>query len=164
MLRKFLSIIALSVAALSLAPTAASASTGYQFDNVDDGNATPGQTVNVNFNGFKPGSAVTLTFNSVPVVLGTFTANAQGVVRVSAQIPAGAAYGNHTIVASGIDRTGAAKTASISIAISATGTASPGGGLPATGGDIALILGIGGLTVASGWGVLGAARRRQVAA
>jgi LPXTG-motif cell wall-anchored protein len=166
MFRKILALIALTLGVLAMAPTVASASTGYQLDNVSDGNVTPGQQITVNFNGFAPGTPATITFESVPVEIGVVTVNAQGVIRESVTIPADAALGNHEIVATGVDRDGQAKVSRLAIVVSATGadTGTPTGGLPATGTDIALTLAISGAAIAIGWGLLGATRRRNAAA
>lgn len=162
MLRKFLSMMALALGVLAIAPAAASASTGYQLDNVSDTNVTPGQSVTVNFNGFMAGSDVKLTFESVPVDLGTFEANDQGVVRTAVTIPSNASFGSHSIVATGVDPDGNPYVVRLAITVSATGEAlTPGEGLPATGSSIVLILAIGGLALASGFGLFGAARQRQ---
>ena len=51
--------------------------------------------------GFQPGEQVTLVMRSTPVTLGTFTADASGLVTANATIPASAEPGSHTLTLSG---------------------------------------------------------------
>lgn len=163
MLRKMLAVALLAMGAMAVAPLVASAASGYQVDNVTDSTPFPGQSITVVFNGFKPGSNVTVTLFSDPVVLGTFVSKpgefGQGVVEATVTIPSTTSPGAHRIVASGIDAKGQPLTVSIQINVSGTGS-----GLPATGTSVLLVLAIGGLTVLLGWALLGTSRRHNAIA
>ncbi|QDZ15310.1 beta strand repeat-containing protein [Humibacter ginsenosidimutans] len=67
---------------------------------------TPLQVITVSGDGFAPFAPVTLGFYSTPQSLGTATADASGAFTASITIPAGTS-GTHTIVAAGIDASGA---------------------------------------------------------
>lgn len=162
MVRKLLTLALLVVAVTSIAPAAVSASSGYEVDNVGD--PAPGETVRVVFNGFKPGSDVTLTLYSDPVVLGTFVSQqgqfGQGVVVAFVTIPLSTPPGVHRLVATGIDAKGNPRTVTQLITIS-----TPSGRLPTTGGGSPiLVLTIGGLTLMLGSALLEVRRRRGTAA
>jgi len=49
----------------------------------------------------RPNEPLTATFNSTPVVLAVFDADATGSYSVTTHVPAGAAPGGHTIVVAG---------------------------------------------------------------
>lgn len=63
--------------------------------------SAPGQQVRRVIEGFQPHEVVTLVMHSTPVVLGTFTADANGVLTASFTLPAGATVGTHTLVYEG---------------------------------------------------------------
>jgi titin len=163
-------IMAAAVAAGTLvaAPALAAGAEGYT--SLDTGTVTdvtpaPGQTVTLKFTGFKPGSTVVINIFSDPVLLGTFTADANGTVEVPVLIPAGMEVGSHTIVATGVDAQG--NPASMSIPVTVTSNAptaaDPNGGggfLPRTGGDVAALVTVGGVLVVIGGASALAARRR----
>ena len=162
MLRKTLAAVMLVVGALGAAPLAASA-TGYQLDGVGDTTPTPGQSMTIVFNGFKPGSEVTVTLYSDPVLLGTFVSApgefGQGVVEATITIPSNTPAGAHSIVATGIDLNGQPKSVTLSITVLSTGS-----GLATTGTSILLLVSIGGLTMLLGWALLGSIRRHSAVA
>ena len=64
---------------------------------VADNSFAAGGEVSVSFSGFVPGEFVQLIVASTPQVIGSGYANAQGVVTLSGNIPAGLAVGNHTL-------------------------------------------------------------------
>jgi hypothetical protein len=63
--------------------------------------APAGTTVVKVIKGFKPFETVTLVLHSTPVTLGTFTADAQGVLTASFTLPAGTPEGAHTLAFDG---------------------------------------------------------------
>lgn len=66
------------------------------------GATTPGQTMDLVAEGFVPGETVAFFLYSDPVLLGTAVAGADGVAHLlGAAVPAGAALGQHTVVATG---------------------------------------------------------------
>ena len=64
---------------------------------VADNSLSAGAEVSVTFGGFTPGEFVQLIVASTPQVIGSGYANAQGVVTLSGNIPAGLSSGNHTL-------------------------------------------------------------------
>ena len=64
---------------------------------VADNSFAAGGGVSITFSGFVPGEFVQLIVASTPQVIGSGYANAQGVVTLSGNIPAGLAVGNHTL-------------------------------------------------------------------
>jgi hypothetical protein len=75
-----------------------------------------GNTVNVNGSGFLPGSLITVTIQSDPIVLGTINANASGSFSKDFQIPC-VEDGLHTITASGTGANGLPASSSLQITI-----------------------------------------------
>ena len=110
-----------------------------------------------------------MTLNSEPVLLGTATADAAGVARMSATIPANTALGAHTIVAQG---TGVRRHAADAHRQHQRGGgrrlghAARVGRLPRTGDDSSLPLARIGLALAAVGGVITAvaAKRRKATA
>jgi hypothetical protein len=66
----------------------------------------PASTVTLQGAGFAPTNAVRITVHSVPTVLGTAFADADGGIELTALIPANLAPGEHLIVATGMDPNG----------------------------------------------------------
>ena len=64
---------------------------------VADNSFAAGGEVSITFSGFVPGEFVQLIVASTPQVIGSGYANAQGVVTLTGNIPAGLAVGNHTL-------------------------------------------------------------------
>jgi LPXTG-motif cell wall-anchored protein len=144
---------AISASALSLGAGVASAS---DYDNADSieishETATPGMTVEIIVRGFKANSDVTLVMQSDAVTLGTFKADAVGVVRAEVDLPKDAKLGKNTIEATGTAPDGSAIKVSTEITIAES--------LPETGSDIGMLLIIGGAAAALGTGVVVARRR-----
>ncbi|NYJ08732.1 hypothetical protein [Petropleomorpha daqingensis] len=61
----------------------------------------PRQRLALSYAGFQPGEVVRLVMHSTPVTLGSFTADAAGVVVADVTIPASAEQGRHTLTLSG---------------------------------------------------------------
>lgn len=133
----------------------------------------PGGTVTVSHKGgcFMPGSTVTITMYSDPVVLGTAIADSLGNVEATVTIPTGAALGSHLIELAGTGRDGQPTVMGVSIAVQlsslgtgATGT-STGTPLPVTGTESTGLATAGvALVVAGGLVVLATRKRRTIAA
>ncbi|KJL25785.1 Cna protein B-type domain protein [Microbacterium azadirachtae] len=111
--------------------------TGIDFDlssltakvALSSGTAHPGETVHVTASGFAPRDPVKIELHSVPVLLASVTAGADGTVDTTVTLPPDVAAGEHQIVL-----TGAMSTLTGSAALTVpggTGTGSTGG---ATGG------------------------------
>ena len=132
--------------------------------------------ITVNAGYFEPGSTVTVTLQSDPVVLGTVAADASGTINVTYNLPVGVTAGAHTVIASGprldtgvVESVSAAITVTIPSACISPSTLTPtttqtgGGSLPVTGSDNSIFLVVGaGLLVAGGLLVM-ATRKRNAA-
>jgi len=70
-------------------------------DKTTGKSSAPGQKVVKVIAGFQPFEKVTLVLHSTPTTLGTFTADAQGVLTVEFTLPAGTPAGTHTLVYDG---------------------------------------------------------------
>jgi PKD repeat protein len=131
----------------------------------------PGDKVTASGTGFAPGETVTVTFNSVPVVLGTPTADRLGALDFTFAIPAGAEVGEHTV-----DLVGSVSAVPVSLAFRVLPASTPGDGstsangptepsvvhrLGMTGLDVRPALLLGGLAIAAGLVLLLVRRRRQ---
>jgi hypothetical protein len=114
--------------------------------------AAPGQKVVKVLKGFKSGEVVTVVLHSTPVTLGTFTADANGVVTVEFTLPAGTALGTHTLAYDGSLGSHYEET----LTLTADGKA-----LAYTGASIAMPLIGGSVLVAAGAGALLVTRRRR---
>jgi LPXTG-motif cell wall-anchored protein len=117
--------------------------------------SAPGKKVVRIIEGFRAGEVVTLVMHSTPVVLGTFTADAQGIVTAEFTLPAGTAAGTHTFVYEGNLGTYFQESFEVT---AATKT------LAYTGGDMTVPLTVGLGLVAAGAGVLVVSRRRKTEA
>jgi LPXTG-motif cell wall-anchored protein len=120
-----------------------------------------GQKVVRVIEGFQPGEVVTLVMHSTPVVLGTFTADSQGVVTAEFTLPAGTAAGTHTFVYEGNQGTYFQESYTVSAALD---TAGSGKKLAHTGADITVPLTLGAGLVLAGAGALVVSRRRNAGA
>ena len=116
--------------------------------------AAPGQKVVKVLKGFKPFEKVTVVLHSAPVVLGEFTADANGVVTVEFTVPAGTPLGNHTLAYDGNMGTHFEEP----LQLTADGKA-----LAYTGASIAMPLVGGSVLLAAGAGALVIGRRRRSA-
>ncbi len=116
--------------------------------------AAPGQKVVKVLKGFKAGEKVTVVLHSEPVVLGVFTADANGVVTVEFTVPVGTPLGNHTIAYTGDQGTYFEEA----LQLTADGKA-----LAYTGASIAMPLIGGSVLLAAGAGAMVVGRRRRTA-
>ncbi len=136
---------------------------------VSDPTPTAGQTLTVTVGGWQPLSSVTLSMGGLS--LGTFQANAQGVVTATFTLPAGVT-GSQTLVFSGVDGSGSPRTVSQALTIAATnagggggaGAGGAGGGaggfLPRTGSEAMSLFTVGGMLVVVGGAAAVATRKR----
>lgn len=122
------------------------------------GGIAPGETVTITGTGYKPNSVVTVLIYSTPQVLTTVVTDGTGSFSVEITVPAGLSVGQHTLVAAGIDPSGALRYMTLPVTVTEDGAA-----LAYTGADVGLPL-FGGLAaLAVGGGLLLAGRRRTVA-
>lgn len=120
-----------------------------------------GESFVVTADGFEPGSTVTVTIYSDPIVLGTMVANSVGTASGSFQIPSGLHVGTHTIVAAGTGADGLPRSVELSVEVaSSTTSGSAPAGLALTGGTIGGMLTAAVLLVAAGVVLLRFRRRR----
>lgn len=115
----------------------------------------PGQKVVKVYKGFQPFEVVTLTMHSTPQQLGTFTADANGVLTVEFTVPAGTPAGAHTLVLEGT-------TTYFQETLQVAGAPAPAssGSLADTGASIGVPLALGAGLLVAGGGALVATRRR----
>lgn len=97
--------------------------------------AGPGDPVELNGTGFRPGTTITITFESTPVVLETTVADASGSFSETVRIPRGAAPGEHTLRASGTAAGGGTRSISVPFTV-------VGGGLAFTGANVLMLAAI----------------------
>jgi LPXTG-motif cell wall-anchored protein len=135
-----------------------------------DTTPTPGQTLTLQARTFATGATATFELQSVPVGLGTATADASGVATLEATIPTDTTLGAHTIAAVGPAPDGSQLSLSCSITVvaagAAAGDAGPSGSLPRTGDDSSIPLAKLGLALAAlgGAATAVASKRRKRAA
>ncbi|HET6395079.1 MAG TPA: LPXTG cell wall anchor domain-containing protein, partial [Blastococcus sp.] len=124
-----------------------------------------GKTMTVTGSGYMPGSTVTVLIYSAPQVLTTTVADSGGNFSVTVTVPAGLAPGVHTLVAYGYDDNGLERVTTLSVTVSAAGTATvTGAKLANTGADVT-IPALGGIaTLGLGAGLIVISRRRRTAA
>jgi Fibronectin type III domain len=120
-----------------------------------------GERITLSGAGYAPNSTVTVIVYSVPHVLTTVVTDAFGAFTVEVVLPERLPTGRHTLVASGVDPLGNARTMTLPVTVK--GGAIGQGGLAYTGADIALptIGGVAALVLGSG--LLVAGRRRTIA-
>ena len=117
------------------------------YDKITEGTPfTLGEPFSATYPGFKPFEVVTVVLHSTPQNVGTFTANASGVVTVSFKIPSGTEAGSHSLAMSGslgTQFTQALKVStSRSLAYTGTDVTTPlaiGGGLLLVGGALLVV-------------------------
>ena len=120
-----------------------------------DAAAKPGEVRMLQLSGYTPGEKVTLVLHSTPKTLGTFTADAQGVVTVKFTVPAGTSAGNHTLKVTRAD----GSVVSYAVTVAAAGKR-----LADTGADVTAPLFGGAALVLVGAGAMVVARRRNAGA
>jgi hexosaminidase len=107
---------------------------------------------------FDPGSTVTFTFESTPVVLGTSVANTNGVASVNTTVP-NTTLGEHLVRAVGTFEGEAVNLTTSVTVVGATATAAP---LPRTGSDSMNLWRIGTVAVLLGGLFVALSRKRRV--
>jgi hypothetical protein len=135
----------------------------------------PGESVTASATGdcFQDNTAVTVTIESTPVVLGTFTSDSDGGVTATVTIPADFPLGDHTIKLTGTNILGKPQVLSLPVTIGTAQEAAAGGeaaggaagtrggGLAFTGRDSGTLVGIGAALMVLGAGLYAGARRRR---
>jgi hypothetical protein len=110
---------------------------------------TPGGRLGISSAGWQ--GPVVATMRSDPVVLGTLTPNAAGVVSAQLAIPSNATPGPHTLELTGTRLGGGARTATVAFTVAGTATSIPRTGSDST--DLVplglVLLGVGCLTSAA---------------
>lgn len=156
--------VVVNVAAMGT-PRGVAANTPGTVNKDSDRTSVAGEKIVRVIAGFQPFEEVTLVLNSTPVVLGTFTADAQGVVTAEFTLPAGIALGEHTLVFDGDLGTHYEEIITITAAAGTTAVTTAGGdSLAYTGASVALPLALGGGLLALGGGALVVSRRRSAGA
>ena len=165
MIRRFLIVGAVVLTALAFAsPAGAQYDPGVEGITVTNGDGSsgascnPGGPMTASAQGFAPGTEVTFTFESDPVVLGTATAGDDTAASIQSTWPANAADGTHTVTASGTDGTGPFSVSATTVCGAGTGGT---GSLPRTGSDSAPLFQIAIALVAAGGILVLAARKRM---
>jgi hypothetical protein len=122
----------------------------------------PGQPVTVSGSGAGSGATVTITFASTPVVVATTTASAAGDFTATFEVPHEATAGLHTITATA---DGAVLgTVTVRVLAATSDENEKEGGLPFTGLNLLLRVGVGAGLILAGAVLLVAVRRRRAAA
>jgi LPXTG-motif cell wall-anchored protein len=150
-------IIAFAACAMTMLVTAPAAHAAYSGDggvSLDPSSPKVGSMLTIDSPGWKANSDVTITLHSDPVVLATVTADTNGDVHATVQIPSGTATGAHTLELTGTDPAGAPRTVSTPITIAGSGSS-----LPRTGAAIAALLLVGAVLFGVG-AALSTARKR----
>ena len=124
-------------------------------DKTTGDTSAPGQKVVKVIAGFQPFEEVTLVLHSTPTTLGTFSADAKGVLTVEFTLPAGTAVGTHTLVFDG-----AVTYYQEPLEVTKAGSAN----LAYTGADMTVPLTLGVGLVLAGAGALVVSRRKAGAA
>jgi LPXTG-motif cell wall-anchored protein len=169
-LKKMLATGAIATACFVAIPASAAFAEGYKTPDgakVTDNTPAAGQEVTIEVGGFGPHSTVTIELHSDPVVLGTFTADGEGVVRATVRLPEGVS-GSHDIVVMGTNALGAPVVANIPVTISAVPTDGSGSGdgegdggfLPRTGSNTSTIVTLGGVLIVMGGAATVVTRKR----
>lgn len=168
MIRRLLIVGAVVLTALAFAPAAhaqydpdVQGLTLTNGDGSSGASCNPGGPLSISAQGFMPGTEVTFTFNSDPVVLGTATAGDDAVASLQSTWPADAADGEHTVTASGTAADGSGSLEVSASTVCGVSTGGAGGALPRTGSDSAPLFQIAIALVAAGGILVLAARKRM---
>lgn len=174
MVKGLIAAMALAIVALAAPAAAQQYPPAVNSLTLSDSTPTPGQTITVTARTFQTGSTVTVTLTSNPVVLGSGTADAAGIMALQATIPVNTPLGEHTITADGTAPDGSPLSLSASLTVVPAAAAGAGAGagagggagaLPRTGTDSSLPLAKLGLGLAAIGGIITAvaAKRRKAA-
>lgn len=135
---------------------------------VSDTTVVPGEPITVVSSGWAPGSVVTLTLFSDPVVLGTAEVGADTSFSTTVEIPESTQPGTHTLQSSGTSDEGEPRIEELTIEVLAAGsgvddvtTTANAGTLAFTGTNATLGLGLAAVLLVSGGITLLVARRRR---
>ena len=122
-----------------------------------------GGAVTVSCTGWQAGSTVGVVLTSDPVTLPSLTADSTGKLAGTITIPTNTAPGAHTLTLSGKDSSGANRTLTAGITVTAAGsTTSAVGSVPRTGSDVGPQLLVALLLVGAGGVLVEVARRRRL--
>ncbi|MEU8819648.1 fibronectin type III domain-containing protein [Actinoplanes sp. NPDC048796] len=88
----------------------------------------PKQEITLTGSGFAPNSTTKVTLYSAPIELGTVTTDANGAFALTVAVPAGVPAGGHTILAQGVDGSGAVRQMALPVIVPPTSPTSSGGG------------------------------------
>ena len=156
-------VVSASVPAPSAPATVPTVTKPFVTDKTAVGTPAAGDKVTLKGAGFAPGSTVSLFIYSTPTPLGQVTAGDDGTFTATVTIPAGFS-GNHSLVAAGIDPSGAPLYLRMDITIAGAASAAGAvatGGLAYTGFTALPFVGGGLLALLAGGGLLVAGRRRR---
>ena len=156
-------VVSASVPAPSAPATVPTVTKPFVTDKNAVGTPAAGDKVTLKGAGFAPGSTVSLFIYSTPTPLGQVTTGDDGTFTATVTIPAGFS-GNHSLVAAGIDPSGAPLYLRMDITIAGAAVAAGAaatGGLAYTGFTALPFVGGGLLALLAGGGLLVAGRRRH---
>ncbi len=176
---RFLALVPVLAAAVSLPAAAAMASTPSSCQPGSSSYPPPlcsasvsatavprGNGLHVDGEGFAGNSSVNVYLDSTAHLLGTGTANGLGVLGMTVTIPSSTSLGSHEIIELGTNPNGTARQLTARIAVTAqpaAASAVSSSSLPFTGAQIAGMSTVGLLLVGGGGLMLLAARRRRTA-
>jgi LPXTG-motif cell wall-anchored protein len=167
MVKALIAAVALAVVSMAAPAAAQQYPPAVNSLTVSDTTPTPGQTISVEGRTFATGSTVTLTLFSDPVVLGSATADAAGVIATQVTIPTNTPLGSHTLTAEGTAPDGSPLSLSVSLTVvpAQAGGGTGGSDLPRTGSDSSIPLAKLGVGLAAIGGLIAAlaAKRRKAA-
>jgi hypothetical protein len=130
---------------------------------VSDTTVVPGESLSLTSPGWEPGSTADIDFLSTPVDVGQASANSQGVISTSVDIPEDAAPGEHFIRLTGTGEDGDPRQVRTRVVVVAAGSAAAGAGaseVAFTGANIATWMVIGVALLTLGTFALVISRRR----
>jgi hypothetical protein len=120
-----------------------------------------GATMKLTGHGYLPNSTVSVIIYSSPKVLTSVPTDATGSFTVTVTVPKDLESGHHTLVASGVDPTGAVRYTTLPVTVSGGKAAAPS--LAYTGVDVTLPLTGGLIALVAGGALMVVARRRKAA-
>ncbi|HEV7148800.1 MAG TPA: hypothetical protein VGN48_17550 [Pedococcus sp.] len=128
---------------------------------LDHDHAHRGEKIGFEGDGYQGGEQADGDVHSTVVRVGTYTANAQGVVTGSFTVPTNLSYGSHTFILTGAT-SGTVETATFTVTPVPAASADPAtSGLAFTGTNVAELVGSGAALVLAGGALIVVARRRK---
>ena len=141
---------------------------------LSDNAVRPGEPVSFQADGYTPGETAEGVVRSTPIKVGTYKANASGVVTGSFTVPASLKPGRHSFTLTGLS-SGAIKRTYFTVTGTGNGNGNGNGagtgagsnnggngsGLPVTGSNVGGLIGGGAALVAAGGMLMVASRRRK---